>query len=265
LNGWALENGGTIQWGGTGGLGLASGAVITNRAGALFDAQIAASISYLSGAAGRFDNAGTFRKSLATGTNTFSGAFAFNNYGTVDLRSGILAANGGYSSSSDAALNSAISGTIPGANFGQVQVAGSVTLNGALSVNLVNGFLPTTNDSFAVVTAGTRTGAFANFYYPSNAVTMQLSNTATSVIVSVTSVAVPPPPPFLLPPVLSTSNVLLSWTAVSNITYRLEFNPDLTPSNWNGLAGDVIGVSNTASKLDALTPSNRFYRVRVMP
>jgi hypothetical protein len=52
---------------------------------------------------------------------------------------------------------------------------------------------------------------------------------------------------------------------VSNTTYRVEFNPDLTPSNWAALPGDVIGVSNTASKLDPLTPSNRLYRVRVVP
>ena len=181
----------------------------------------------------------------------------------VDLRSGILAANGGYSSSSDAALNSALSGTIPGANFGQVQVAGSVTLNGALSVNLVNGFLPATNDSFAVLTAGTRNGAFASFSYSSNQVTMQLSNTPNSVIVRVTGVA--PPQPVLLSPVISGTNVLLTWSAVSNSTYRLEFNPDLAPSNWNALPGDVLGASNLASKLDALTPSNRFYRVRTLP
>ena len=57
----------------------------------------------------------------------------------------------------------------------------------------------------------------------------------------------------------------LIWTAVSNTTYRLEFNPDLGPSNWIALPGDVIGVSNTASKLDVVTSSSRLYRVRVLP
>ena len=69
----------------------------------------------------------------------------------------------------------------------------------------------------------------------------------------------------LLSAALSGSNVLLNWTTVSHATYRLEFNPDLGYSNWNALTGDVTGVSNTASKFDALTPSNRFYRVRVLP
>ena len=39
----------------------------------------------------------------------------------------------------------------------------------------------------------------------------------------------------------------------------------LNASNWTALPGDVPGISNTASKMDTLTTSNRFYRVRVLP
>jgi hypothetical protein len=73
------------------------------------------------------------------------------------------------------------------------------------------------------------------------------------------------PPPMLLTPEISGTDFNLTWTTVSNVTYRVEFNPNLIYSNWTALPGDVIGVSNTASKLDALTPSNRVYRVRVLP
>ena len=70
----------------------------------------------------------------------------------------------------------------------------------------------------------------------------------------------------LLPPELVGSDLKLTWTAVSNISYRLEFNPDLaTLTNWNPIPGDVTAVTNTASKLDPLTPSNRLYRVRILP
>jgi len=195
---------------------------------------------------------------------TVASGIPFTNYGTVDIRSGILAANGGYVSSSNALLSFALGGTAPGTNYGQLQVAGAVTLNGALSVDFTNGFSPALNDSFTVLTAGTRSGTFANFLYPSNAVTMQLSNSPNSVVVRVTGVAVSNP--VLLPPQISGNDFKLTWTAVSNTTYRVEFNPDLTPpSNWTALPGDVIGVSNTASKLDPLTSSNRLYRVRVLP
>jgi hypothetical protein len=97
---------------------------------------------------------------------------------------------------------------------------------------------------------------------------MQLSNTPTSVIVRVTDVFTPIPQPMLLRPDLSGTNFKLTWTAVSNAIYRVEFNPDLNflnASNWTALPGDIPGISNMASKLDALTTSNRFYRVRVLP
>lgn len=481
-----LENGGTVLWTGAV-LNVFSSAVITNRPGALFRAEGEAA-NGLGGftANGRFDNAGTFRKSAGTGTTTVASGMKFTNYNTVDIRSGILAANGGYVSSSNALLNCALGGTTPGTGFGQLRVAGTVTLNGALSVDFINGFVPATNGSFTVLTAGTRNGAFGSFFYPSNAVTMQLSNTASSVIARVTDVftvpqpapvppgliswwraegnaldsvstnhgvltngttfntgkvgrtfafdgtddvvqvpdsaslrpasvsieawvkffatngirivlvkpigtgtfdsyelalqdgavlaavadnsgfgpfltgpantvteqwyhlaftfndaskqqvlyvnGVPvasgtanktmsydthpvllgadvengvlsffhnglideasiynraltsaevvtiynagaagkqlsavPPVPLLLQPELIGTDIKLTWTAVSNATYRLEFNPNLAPSNWVALPGDATVSSNTAMKLDALTPSNRFYRVRVLP
>jgi hypothetical protein len=255
-----LENAGTAVWTGAGNLFL-NDAVITNRSGALFNSQNSAGM-LLVGGSPRFDNAGTFRKSANTGTTTVSG-FPFNNYGVVELQSGILSSFGGYSSSSNSLLSSTIGGTNAGTGFGQLQISGAVALNGGLGVSLANGYTPSLNDSFAVVTAGARSGTFASFTYPSNVVTMQLNNTTNSVIVQVTGVA--NPAPLLLTPVVSGTNVTLTWTAVSNLTYRLEFNPNLAPSNWNALSGDVTSLSNLASKLDSLTPTNRFYRVRVVP
>jgi hypothetical protein len=257
-----LDNAGIVTWPGANFLNM-NGGVITNRVGALFNPQNASAIEF-GGGSPRFDNAGTFRKTVSAGTLTFA-TVSFTNYGTVDIQTGVLYANGGgYASSSNAVLNCAIGGTVPETNYGQLQVAGSVTLDGTLSVNLTNNYIPTTNDSFIVLIAGTRNGTFANFIYPSNAVTMQLSSTATSVILSVNNVLVVPQP-LLLPLLLSGSNVTLTWTAVSNTTYRAEFNPDLNPSNWNALSGDVTAVTNMASKLDILTPSNRFYRIQVIP
>src|SRR5205823_4763438 len=67
LNNRTLENGGTTAWTGAGSISMTA-AVITNRLGALFDIQNAATISSLG--ASRFDNAGTFRKSISPGTMT---------------------------------------------------------------------------------------------------------------------------------------------------------------------------------------------------
>jgi hypothetical protein len=265
LMGRTLENGGTLVWSGAGSLGLFSGAVITNRPGGLFQVENAKGVGTIPGP-GRFDNAGTFRKSVSTGTTTFASGVPFNNFGMVDLRSGILAANGGYVSSTNALLNCALGGTTAGTNYGQLQVAGTVSLNGNLSVDLLPGFSPALNDSFTVLTAGTRNGAFAGFFYPSNAVSMHLSNTPTSVVLRITNVFAAFPAPMLFLPELIGSNINIRWAAVSNVMYRLEFNPDLgNLTNWNPVPGDVTTTSNTASKLDALTSSNRLYRVRVLP
>jgi len=238
--------------------------VITNRAGALFETRGSGAFAYNGGAGSRFDNAGTFRKSVNTGTTIFSGNVVFNNDGALEIQKGIVAANGGYLSTANALLNCALSGTTVGTGYGHIQVAGTVTLNGALQVSLANGFIPTTNDTFTVLTSGTRSGTFASFRYPSNLVTMQMTSTANSVIVNVSEVLVVPQP-VLLPPEILGTEVRLIWTAVSNNTYRLEFNPDLNPTNWNALTGDVTSLGSTASKLDALASSNRFYRILALP
>jgi hypothetical protein len=257
-----LENGGTTLW--TGANITMDSAVITNRAGALFHARNAATLMQRSGL-NRFDNAGTFRKSGNTGPTTLTSGVSLNNYNTVEIRSGILAANGGYVSITNSLLNCAIGGMAAGTGFGQLQVAGTVNLNGSLSVDFINGFLPATNNSFTVLAAGTRIGTFANFFYPSNNFTMQLSNTPNAVIVRITDVITNVPPPMLLTPTVSGANIQLTWSAKSNATYRVEFKADLTDTNWSALPGDVTSPSNTASKVDALTPTNRFYRVQVVP
>lgn len=255
-----LENGGTALW--TGANITLGNAVITNRAEALFHAQNAASLMQQVGA-NRFDNAGTFRKSGTTGTTTLTSGVTLNNYNTVEIINGILAANGGFTSRINSLLHCAIGGTTAGTGFGQLQVAGTVALNGVLSVDLTSGYVPMVNDSFTVLSAGVRNGSFANFFDSSPEVTMELSDTPNSVIVRVTDVA--PPMPLLLQPELSGADIRLIWTTVSNITYRLEFRSDLDATDWNALPGDITSLSNTASKFDTLTPSNRFYRVRIVP
>jgi hypothetical protein len=255
-----LENAGTVVWTGAG--FYLTGTVITNRAGALFDAQNATAFNN-QGNSPRFDNAGTFRKELSSGTTSFTSGVPLNNYGILDIRTGIISAGGGCTFGSGALLSCSLGGTAAGSGYGQLQVSGTANLNGSLSVNLTNGFVPAVSNSFTVLTAGARASSFASFNYPSNRVTMQLSNAPASVILTVTGVA--PPPPLLLSPSISGSNLVLTWTAVSNLTYRVEYNPNLTPSNWSAVPGDVTSLSNLASKLEALTSSNRFYRVRALP
>jgi hypothetical protein len=255
-----LDNAGTTVWTGAANINL-NAAVITNRAGALFNAQNAAPISF-GGGAPRFDNAGTFRKSVSIGTTTIGGSVSFTNYGTVDIQSGFLAANGGYVSSSNAVLNCALSGTLPGTNYGQLQVAGSVTLKGTLSVNLTNNFFPTTNDLFAVLTAGTCNGTFANFIYPSNEVSMIFSNTATSVIVRVMNILALPQR-LLWQPQFSGGNFSFSFQTTSNQSYTIQQDTNASTPNWF-LVTNITGDGSIFEFVIPLTASSPqdFFRVR---
>ena len=74
------------------------------------------------------------------------------------------------------------------------------------------------------------------------------------------------PAPVILPLArLGTTNIVITWTAVSNAIYRVQYIPALGSTNWTDLVGDVTAISNSASKTDNMTPTNRFYRVRVLP
>ena len=246
-----LENSGTTIWTGAGGMILVNAAIITNRPGALFEFRTSPGFS-TSGGATSFHNAGTLRKTISTGTLSM-GTVNLNNYGTTDIRSGILAVNGGYTPASSSRLNCVLGGTTAGTGYGQLQKSGTITLDGALSVELLPGF-----------SAGTRSGTFSSFAYPNNHLTLTLSNSPNSVILRATEVFAVPAP-VLLNPELSGADIKLTWTATSNVTYRLEYLSSLNTNNWSAIAGDVTTLSDTASKLEPLTISNRFYRVRALP
>jgi hypothetical protein len=73
------------------------------------------------------------------------------------------------------------------------------------------------------------------------------------------------PAPVVLPLVVTATNVLITWSAVSNGNYRVQYKPFLNATTWSDLIGDVLPSGSTASKTDLQTPTNRFYRVQVVP
>jgi hypothetical protein len=258
INSRTLDNAGTLVWVGAGGIDL-NAAVITNRPGALFDAQTAAEIEF-GGGSPRFDNAGTFRKSVSTGTFKLA-LILFTNYGTVDIQSGILYADlGGYVSSANAVLNCAIGGPVAGTNYGQLQVSSGVTLNGTLSVNLTNNYIPATNSLFTVLTSGGVNSAFSNFTYPSNEVSMILSNTASSVNIIVTQILVPPQG-VILQPQMSGSNFIFSFQTITNQSYTIQQNTNPPSANWLF----VTNITGDGSLFEFVIPATNapqdFFRV----
>jgi hypothetical protein len=264
LDGRRLDNAGTILWTGAGPFFLVNTTTLSNHVGALFEIRNASSFGASGPGAKSVENLGTLRK-INSSSTTSMGTLALNSYGVLDIQTGVIYANGGFTFGANGLLKCGLGGTTPGTGHGQLQIASSATLTGGLSVNLMPGFTPSNGDAFTVFSAaGPRSGTFSSFTYPSNRVTMTLSNAPTSVILLVTNVF-PVPQPVLLTPELVGTDAKLIWTATSNVTYRLEYNPALNSTNWSALAGDVTTLSNTASKLDPITSSNRFYRVRVLP
>jgi hypothetical protein len=79
----------------------------------------------------------------------------------TDGAAGLLTIDGNYTQTAAGVLTIAIGGRTAGAEYGQLVVSGSVSLDGTLTVNLVNGFVPQSGDGFAVVTFGSGSGVFA--------------------------------------------------------------------------------------------------------
>jgi hypothetical protein len=143
-----------------------------------------------------FVNNGSVIKNTTTGTTFFHaggyGGVAFNNNGTVDLRTGSLAINSSYTLSGSPQLKLVLGGLNPGTQFSQETFGGAATLGGVLNVTLANGFMPTNGQSFALATYGSSTGQFATTQFPPLPLVSrwQLAYNANSLVLQVLPTAV---------------------------------------------------------------------------
>jgi hypothetical protein len=96
----------------------------------------------------------------ASGTVTAQGSVT--NSGTIAVRQGTLALNGGF-----APLGGMLRFGLSGLNsFGRIAIPGATTLNGTVGVDWLNGYVPALSNSFAVLTYGSRTGVFTDLDLP---------------------------------------------------------------------------------------------------
>jgi hypothetical protein len=70
--------------------------------------------------------------------------------------------------------------------------------------------------------------------------------------------------PTIFPLLVTSSNIVITWSAISNTSYRVQFKSILDATNWSDVAGDVVASSNIAFTVDGRT-TNRFYRIQVLP
>jgi hypothetical protein len=101
---------------------------------------------------------------IQNGSNlTTAGALA--NSGTLTIGpSSTLTVSGNYTQAAGAALGIDIGGVASSGMFGTLRIAQTPTLAGELDIGLVNGFVPTVADSYAIMSfaAGSRSTDFAN-------------------------------------------------------------------------------------------------------
>jgi hypothetical protein len=74
---------------------------------------------------------------------------------------GILVIRGSYTQTANGVLVVRVGGPDFGTDFDQLRISGQATLDGSLTVHLINGFVPTSGDRFQVLTFRSATGAFA--------------------------------------------------------------------------------------------------------
>jgi hypothetical protein len=92
--------------------------------------------------------------------------------------------------------------------------------------------------------------------------TLLATGVASITVLTVTNI----PPVILSLTGAGTSNIVITWSAVSDQIYRLLYADDLRNSNWINQPPDVTALSPTASATNAAgAAAQRFYRVLLLP
>ena len=180
-----LTNHGTMNFAGTANIvgdvaNAAGGKIISGGGGATIffddvtnDGEIRTSTNGFTVFFGDVDGAGTF---TGTGTVNFEG----------DLNPGNSAAAVSFSGDvvfgPEATLQIELGGAAPG-EYDQIQVAGELTLGGALELSLIDGFTPSAGQTFDILNWGSLTGAFSSVVVPSqDGLTWDTSQLSTGMI-----------------------------------------------------------------------------------
>jgi hypothetical protein len=131
-------------------------------------------------------------------------------------------------------------------------VGSTIDTNGIISWIPNSGQVPSTNVFTTVVTD----------YNPAAVNAQQLSAT-NSFTVTVVEL---PSAPNIQSISLNQGQVVLSWSAMANHTYRLQYCDSLSTTNWQNVTPDVLASGPSVATTNALGSSaSRFFRVLLMP
>jgi hypothetical protein len=145
-----LRNAGTVSIGATSALGVSASYLQTAGATMLDGTLTAPTLTDVQG--GTLSGTGTIigdlhnEASILIGTATAAGTFTVT---------------GTYTQSASGNLTIKVGGPNPGADFDQFVVGGIATLDGALTIRLLGGFVPDSGTTYQVLTFASATGTFA--------------------------------------------------------------------------------------------------------
>jgi hypothetical protein len=80
--------------------------------------------------------------------------------GDATTKAGLLTVTGSYSQQASGVLDVAIGGTTAGSQYSQISVSNGVSLDGTLTIKLINSFEPTVGHTFTILTGSAVTGQF---------------------------------------------------------------------------------------------------------
>ncbi|MCX8158004.1 MAG: PA14 domain-containing protein [Verrucomicrobiae bacterium] len=165
---------------------------------------------------------------------------------------GTLTINGNYSQGPGGTLEIELGGANAGSEYDQLVVNGTAELNGRLVVTLINNFVPTNGQSFTVLTASLRKGAFTELQLPTlpGGLTWEILHQPASVVVRVAE-ALPEGDARITGTVRNSAGLPLTNLLVTAYSAQ---------TNFNGLRGDYYDNKDfTAykfSRLDATVDFN---------
>jgi hypothetical protein len=194
-----------------------------------------------------------FSVNAATGSFTLSGGRDFSrtgnfiNQGALALGPGsAFSVTGAFTQTSTGTYKTQISGPVASTGYGQLTVGGAAALDGALTLELTGGFVPSLGQTFTVLTFASRTGDFATVtglnFAPGFRFRRDLTSTAMTLTV-IEDVATPGP-------TVTSSNPAEGAIAPSgNLTYVAQFSEPLATTNLGAedvrLRDKLTGVNYT--------------------
>lgn len=260
VNSSIIKNAGVTRWT-DGRFNLENNPTFHNLPGGLFELSFDGILNQSGPGTSVFHNEGIYRKATTQGTNIIQ-IVSFVQAGRLEVLAGTTRIVGSCNFAPGSSFRTLIGGPNPGLDFGQLQVSGSTTLSGTLELGLLNGFTPSTNQTFPIILSASRSGTFASFLggfiaegfyfrptYPATGVRLEVIDGTAR----------------FAKPVRTNGQFNVQIQGVINGAYQIESSTNLL--DWSILATNTIPIGGVSTWVDPAPPilPRQFYRAVFLP